>query len=43
LVVSGTGFNISGKNRFRIVFLPNVDMLHTAYTQMGSFFERHHK
>ena len=43
LVVSGTGFNIGGKNKFRIVFLPNVDMLNTAYQQMGNFFERHRK
>ena len=43
LVVSGTGFNIGGKNHFRIVYLPNVDMLNIAYKQMGDFFERHRK
>jgi alanine-synthesizing transaminase len=41
LVVAGSGFNYPEKNYFRIVFLPDVDMLNLAFDKMTVFFERH--
>jgi alanine-synthesizing transaminase len=39
LVVHGTGFNWKDKDHFRIVFLPEKDMLHEALTRLGRFLE----
>jgi len=37
LMVQGSGFNITDKNHFRIVFLPREDALEDAITRLGSF------
>lgn len=43
LVVAGNGFNITQKNYFRIVFLPDVEMLGNAIHKMSNFLEHHRK
>jgi alanine-synthesizing transaminase len=43
LVVAGTGFNYPKKNHFRIVILPNTEILNTAYNKMERFLNAHRK
>jgi alanine-synthesizing transaminase len=40
LIVHGTGFNWHQHDHFRIVFLPEEDMLIEALTRIGNFFEK---
>jgi alanine-synthesizing transaminase len=39
LIVPGSGFNHRDNNHFRIVFLPNTDILENACKKMANFFE----
>jgi alanine-synthesizing transaminase len=39
LLVHGTGFNWKDKDHFRIVFLPEKDMLREAFTRLSHFLE----
>ncbi|SOE23348.1 alanine-synthesizing transaminase [Spirosomataceae bacterium TFI 002] len=39
LIVPGSGFNHNDNHHFRIVFLPNTDILDNACTKMSNFFE----
>lgn len=41
LVVSGTGFNHHDNAHFRIVFLPNTDILETAASKIETFLAEH--
>ena len=42
LVVHGSGFSPTlGKGHFRIVYLPNIDVLHEAFNRIESFLLRH--
>jgi alanine-synthesizing transaminase len=41
LVVHGSGFNISEKNYFRLVFLPHVDELVPALNKLKNFFNNY--
>jgi alanine-synthesizing transaminase len=41
LIVHGTGFNHYTKDHFRVVFLPDTEILTTAINRMGIFLERH--
>lgn len=41
LVVSGTGFNHYDNAHFRIVFLPNTDILETAASKIETFLAEH--
>lgn len=42
LVVHGSGFSPTlGKGHFRIVYLPNMDVLHEAFNRIESFLLRH--
>jgi alanine-synthesizing transaminase len=43
LLVQGTGFNWPDPDHFRIVFLPNVDMLKDAMGRLKSFLEGYHQ
>lgn len=43
LVVAGNGFNYPKKDHFRIVFLPNTEVLGEALDRMIAFMERHRK
>ncbi|MEY2793180.1 MAG: Valine--pyruvate transaminase, partial [Bacteroidota bacterium] len=43
LVVAGSGFNFSGKNNFRIVFLPHVEQLNQALDKIALHFENYRK
>jgi alanine-synthesizing transaminase len=40
LVVSGSGFNYYKPDHFRVVFLPEVQVLSTALDRIGAFLER---
>ncbi len=37
LIVHGTGFNLSDPHHFRLVFLPNEEILHEALSAIGEF------
>ena len=40
VVVPGSGFGqVPGTNHFRVVFLPNEQILEKAYNSIGRFFE----
>jgi alanine-synthesizing transaminase len=42
LVVHGSGFSSEkGKGHFRLVFLPDIDTLHTAFDRIDSFLQKH--
>ena len=42
LVVHGSGFSSEkGKGHFRLVFLPDIDTLHTAFDRIESFLQKH--
>ena len=42
LVVHGSGFSSEkGKGHFRLVFLPDVETLHTAFDRIDSFLQKH--
>ena len=42
LVVHGSGFSPTlGKGHFRIVYLPNIDVLNEAFNRIESFLLRH--
>jgi alanine-synthesizing transaminase len=41
LIVHGTGFNHYSNDHFRVVFLPDTDILTTAINRMAMFLERH--
>ena len=42
LVVHGSGFSPTlGKGHFRIVYLPNIDVLHESFNRIESFLLRH--
>ncbi|MBK8945579.1 MAG: aminotransferase class I/II-fold pyridoxal phosphate-dependent enzyme [Ignavibacteriae bacterium] len=42
VVVPGTGFGqIPGTNHFRLVFLPNEEILQKAYNKIGDFFQKY--
>jgi alanine-synthesizing transaminase len=43
LVVAGSGFNFSGRNNFRIVFLPHVEQLNQALDKIALHFENYRK
>jgi alanine-synthesizing transaminase len=43
LVVGGRGFNFSGKDHFRIVFLPHVEQLGIALDKIAQHFENYRK
>jgi alanine-synthesizing transaminase len=43
LVVAGSGFNYPKKNHFRIVTLPNEEILTDAFNRMERFFEHHRR
>ncbi|MEO0041763.1 MAG: hypothetical protein RL329_1211 [Bacteroidota bacterium] len=43
LVVAGNGFNYPTKDHFRIVFLPNTQILEDALTRIGNFLDRKRK
>ena len=43
LVVAGSGFNFSGRNNFRIVFLPHVEQLNHALDKIALHFENYRK
>ena len=43
LVVAGSGFNFSGRNNFRIVFLPHVELLNQALDKIALHFENYRK
>ena len=43
LVVGGQGFNYSGKDHFRIVFLPHVEQLSVALDKISLHFENYRK
>jgi alanine-synthesizing transaminase len=43
LVVAGSGFNYPKKNHFRIVTLPNEEILTDAFNKIERFFEHHRK
>lgn len=44
VVVPGTGFGqVPGTNHFRIVFLPNEQILEKAYKKIGDFFQKYVK
>jgi alanine-synthesizing transaminase len=43
LVVAGSGFNFKGKNNFRIVFLPHVELLNQALDKIALHFENYRK
>jgi alanine-synthesizing transaminase len=43
LVVAGSGFNYPKKCHFRIVTLPNEEILTDAFNRMEKFFENHRK
>lgn len=38
LVTAGTGFHLSAPDHFRIVYLPNLDTLHSAVRKLERFF-----
>ena len=38
LVTPGSGFNWGAQDHFRIVYLPNMEELHTAMDRMSEFF-----
>ena len=39
LVTPGSGFNWGSPDHFRIVYLPNMETLHTAMERMTEFFD----
>ena len=42
VVVPGSGFGqVPGTQHFRVVFLPNEQILEKAYKNIGSFFEKY--
>ena len=42
LVVHGSGFSPElGRGHFRIVYLPNIDILNEAFDRIERFLERH--
>lgn len=41
LIVHGTGFNWHSPDHFRVVFLPEKEMLRTAVTRLGKFLENY--
>ncbi|MDO1445158.1 pyridoxal phosphate-dependent aminotransferase [Rhodocytophaga aerolata] len=41
LIVHGTGFNHYTNDHFRVVFLPDTEILTTAINRMAAFLERH--
>jgi alanine-synthesizing transaminase len=41
LIVHGTGFNHYSNDHFRVVFLPDTDILTTAINRMAVFLDRH--
>jgi alanine-synthesizing transaminase len=41
LIVHGTGFNHYTKDHFRVVFLPDTEILTAAINRMANFLERH--
>ena len=43
LVVAGSGFNYPQKNHFRVVTLPNEEILTDAFNRIERFFEQHRK
>ena len=44
LLVHGSGFSKDkGKGHVRLVFLPDVPSLHTAFDRIDSFLQRHRK
>lgn len=43
LVVAGNGFNLPKKDHFRIVFLPNIEILTAAFDKIEAFLDRHRK
>lgn len=43
LVVAGSGFNYLKKNHFRIVTLPNEEILTDAFNRMERFFDNHRR
>lgn len=43
LLVPGNGFNIKGKDHFRIVTLPNIDELHEAMDRIEEYLESRRK
>ena len=42
MVVPGNGFGqVPGTQHFRVVFLPNEQILEKAYKKIGTFFEKY--
>jgi alanine-synthesizing transaminase len=43
LLVQGTGFNWPEPNHFRIVFLPDLELLHNAFSRVERFLTEYHQ